>query len=243
MMLGFNGQSPSPGGTRNPFLNPNAGGGPPGMEGLEDDPMMKMMQQMMGSMGGGPGGPGAGAGGFADVFSGMAGMPGAQKPPEQVQGNKAAYTWRILHFVFALGLGIYVVLTTNLSFTKTEREVLQLGYRPVSATYSDPSYNHGAAADFGESPEARAARGVTEAARTFFYIFTTIEALLLTTRYFIDRHRTPPQGMLWSVSGFLPAPFKGYVQHGLRYAQILGTVRADALVCVFVMGAACWLRT
>ncbi len=48
--------------------------------------------------------------------------------------------------------------------------------------------------------------------------------------------------MLWTVAGWLPPPFKGYVEIILRYGQILTTVRSDILVCVFVLGVCAWLR-
>ncbi|KAI1381512.1 hypothetical protein F4677DRAFT_403196 [Hypoxylon crocopeplum] len=228
LMLGLDrgspaGNTPPPG--QNPFMN---GSTPPipGMEGMEEDPMMKVLSQMM-SGGGMPGGPG-GANPFAGtpmdgLFSGLGSMNSAGNPMQQAQqvaANKAANLWRILHAVFALGLGLYVALSTTFTGTLTERE-------HSTITSKTP----GAGEDTIETTRAY-----------FFYVFSSVEALLLTTRYFLDKDRQPPKGWMWTVSGFLPDPVKGYTQHALRYGQILSTVRSDALVCVFVLGVCSWLR-
>ncbi|KAI1101904.1 hypothetical protein F4804DRAFT_314599 [Jackrogersella minutella] len=217
LLLSGMGGTPPPG--RSPFMD-----GPmppmPGMEGMDEDPMMKMLSQMM-SGGGMPGGPG-GANPFAGtpmegLMGGMAGASPAQQA-QQAASNKAANLWRILHAVFALGLGLYVAFSTTFTGTLTERE-------------------HSTIASQGQEDTIERTRAY------FFYVFTSVEALLLTTRYFFDNGREPPKGWMWTVSGFLPGQFKGYVQHALRYGQILGTVRSDALVCVFVLGVCSWLRS
>ncbi|KAI5918768.1 hypothetical protein F4810DRAFT_554953 [Camillea tinctor] len=199
----------------------------PGMEGMQDDPMMQMLSQMMG--GGGMPGPG-GANPFAGT--GMEGLFGAggnpfqqqqQQQQQQVQQpSKSANLWRILHAIFALGLGLYVALATTFSGTQAEREH-DLGIQ--------------ASGLLGDSHSIEQTRAY------FFYIFTSVEAVLLTTRYFMDAAREPPSGWLWTVSGLLPDPAKGYLRHALRYGQIFSTVRNDALFCVFVMGVCCLLRT
>ncbi|RYP45356.1 hypothetical protein DL768_008293 [Monosporascus sp. mg162] len=206
-----------------PSQNPLAGAQPPapGMGGMEEDPMMKMLSQMM-SGGGMPGGsPGGGANPFAgtgmeSLFAG--GNPMQQAQQQAAPPNKAANLWRILHAIFALGLGLYVALSTTFTGTKTERDDSTI-------------------ASSGETDDIERTRA------SFFYIFTSVEAVLLTTQYFLDRNRSPPSGMLWSFSGFLPEPFGGYLKHALRYLQIFTTVRGDALVCVFVLGVCCWLRS
>ncbi|KAI1403779.1 hypothetical protein F4819DRAFT_449733 [Hypoxylon fuscum] len=239
MMLSLDRPSPAGTGTpppgRNPFFD---GSAPPmpgmdGAEGLDEDPMMKMLSQMMsgGGMPGMPGGGGTpgGANPFAgtpldSLFGGLAGAP--PNPAQQAQqaaADRTANLWRVLHAVFALGLGLYVALSTTFRGTLTEREHSALA---------------GAKGDAAVDPD-----GVERARAYFFYVFTTVEALLLTSRYFLDRDRAPPKGWMWTASGFLPGQVKGYVQHALRYAQILGTVRSDALVCVFVLGVCSWLRS
>lgn len=200
----------------------------PGMEGMEEDPMMKMLSQMMGGMPGGPGAGGAdGANPFAGtpmdgLFGNLSKMNGGANPMQQAQqeaANKTANLWRILHAVFALGLGLFLAFTTTFTGTQSERE-----HATIANKYSDRE-------DSIEHTRAY-----------FFYVFSTVEALLLTTRYFLEKDREPPKGWMWTVSGFLPGPIKGYTQHALRYGRILGTVRNDALVCVFVLGVCSWWR-
>ncbi|RYP19846.1 hypothetical protein DL765_003100 [Monosporascus sp. GIB2] len=213
MMLGLDQPSQSPlTGAQTPT---------PGTDGMEEDPMMKMLSQMMSGGGMPGGGPGAGANPFAgtgmeSLFAG--GNPMQQAQQQGTSPNKTADLWRILHAIFALGLGLYVALSTTFTGTKTERDDSTI-------------------ASSGETGDIERTRA------SFFYIFTSVEAVLLTTRYFLDRNRSPPSGMLWSVSGFLPEPFGGYLKHALRYGQIFTTVRGDALVCVFVLGVCCWLRS
>ncbi|OTA65258.1 hypothetical protein K449DRAFT_463378 [Hypoxylon sp. EC38] len=227
LLLG-GGAGPQPG--RNPFLDsPDSTPPMPGMEGMEEDPMMKMLSQMM-SGGGMPSGPG-GANPFAGtpmegLFGGLGNLSGAPNPMQQAQQlatNKSANLWRILHAVFALGLGLYVAFSTTFTGTLTERE------------HSSIASKTGVGA--GEEDSIEKTRAY------FFYVFTSVEAVLLTTRYFLDKGREPPSGWMWTVSGFLPGRVKGYVQHALRYGQILSTVRSDALVCVFVLGVCSWLRS
>jgi hypothetical protein len=48
--------------------------------------------------------------------------------------------------------------------------------------------------------------------------------------------------MLGMVVGFLPAGLRGKVEMAMRYGEVLGSVRADVLVCVFVLGVTAWVR-
>ncbi|KAK3943516.1 hypothetical protein QBC46DRAFT_377298 [Diplogelasinospora grovesii] len=199
------------------------GGG--GMDGQED-PMMKMMMQMLGGGANGGGMPGGNPFAGMPGMGGMPGMPGA--PGQQQQAavpDRYASFWRLLHTAVALGLGLYIALWTNWSGTKTEREL------------------QSTAAKSKVGADIKGVAGVGEEARThFFWAFVTAEALLLTTRFFVDRTRAPPRGMLWSLSSFLPQPFRGYIEMGLRYGQMFSTLKSDILVCVFVLGVCSWLR-
>ncbi|KAI1266314.1 hypothetical protein F5Y18DRAFT_383067 [Xylariaceae sp. FL1019] len=235
MMLGFD--RPSPAGTpptgRNPFGPPPPPGmeGMEGMEGMGQDPMMQMLQKMMGGAGGMPGmgmpgAPDSASGnplaGLESLFpGGIPGMPGSspmQTP--QTEANKSANLWRILHAILALGLGIYVAFTTTFTGTKVERETDELRATGLLGQH-----------------------GIDQARQWFFYIFTSVEAVLLTSRFMMQKSGGfQPTGWTWSVSGMLPNPYQGYVRHMLRYAEIFSTVRNDALFCVFVMGVCSLLR-
>ncbi|KAK1761117.1 hypothetical protein QBC47DRAFT_409151 [Echria macrotheca] len=221
MMLGMD-QQGFPGGGLN---GSGAGGG--------DDPMLNMLLQMMG--GGGPSGTGGGGmpgpgmgmgGGGPNPFANMANLMGGGGNPQAaaaggvVLPDRYASLWRLLHTAVALGLGLYIALWTSFSGTKAQREM------------------------------ERADAGNAESAKRFFYAFATAEAVLLTTRYFVDRRgrgvnggaSAGGSGMLGMLVGFLPPPVKGYVEMGMRYAQIFGTVRSDVLVCIFVLGVCSWVR-
>ena len=195
-----------------------------------DDPMLSMLRSILGgpnsvNPGGMPGAggfpfpSGTGPGPGLNTFANPAGPPSTTPTATTaVLPDQYASLWRLLHTIVALGLGLYISLWTSFSGTKTERDLQRRAHN-----------------------EAEAA----ESARRFFYAFATTEAVLLTTRYFMDRGRASAtgSGMLGTLVGFLPPPFKGYVEIGIRYAQIFGTVRNDVLVCIFVLGVCSWVRS
>ncbi|TQV97639.1 hypothetical protein V2A60_006622 [Cordyceps javanica] len=204
------------------------GAPPPGAEGMtgaggEDDPLMKMMSQMMGGAGGGFPGMSGAAGANGPNASPFAGMMGAQQP---APGPDVYSTvWRVVHALLALGLGLYIVLLTPFNGTKVQR---QLAFK--------------LAADENPADDAVAHDGLDAAKKNFFWAFATAEAVLLTTKFFLDKGRAPPPGLLWSVAGQLPAPWRGYVVSVMRYGQIFTTVRTDILLCAFVLGACAWWK-
>ncbi|EJP65618.1 Sad1 interacting factor 1 [Beauveria bassiana ARSEF 2860] len=189
------------------------GGGAPGTPGAgEEDPLMKMMAQMMG--GAGAGGPNA---------SPFAGMMGAQQQQQQRPSSGPdvySTVWRIVHALLALGLGLYVVLRTPFDGTRVQRE---LAFKLADADGSSP-------------------KGLDAAKQNFFWAFATAEAVLLTTKFALDKGRPPPPGMLWSVANQLPTPWRGYVVGVMRYGQIFTTVRTDVLLCAFVLGVCAWWK-
>lgn len=235
MMLGFDRPASSANGTpdaagmpQNPFAMMGGAGG----EGPDaDDPMMKMLQQMMGA--GGAGGMpnpfgGADGGGQNNPFAAMmGGGGGGQQQQQQAQQTDAyAAIWRLLHFVLALGLGLYIALLTSFSGTKIARE-------------------RGAVASATGGGSVVVEDDAADLRRYFFWTFATAETVLLTSRFFLDRNRaSSPPGILWTVMGFLPdSQWKGYLAMVLRYSQIFSTVRSDMLVCIFVLGVCAWARS
>jgi hypothetical protein len=178
-----------------------------GLSGSPEDPMLKLLQQMMGGMGGGAGG----------MPAGPMGMPGQQAA---VGGDSYAYVWRIVHAVFALGLGLYVAVAANFTGTKLERQMGGL---------------KGAAAAAG-------GEGMAEGTVQFFYIFATVEVVLQTARFYVEKGTVQTGGALGMVLGLVPQPWKGYLAIVMRYARIWTTTTTDALVCVFVLGVCSWLR-
>ncbi|CAI4212482.1 unnamed protein product [Parascedosporium putredinis] len=55
-----------------------------------------------------------------------------------------------------------------------------------------------------EERELIVADAVSEESKRFFWIFASVEAMLLTTRFFVDGGRYTPTGILGMVMGFLP---------------------------------------
>lgn len=216
MMLGFEapGQQQQQQFTNNPF-----GAGP----GAQEDPMMQMLSQMMA----GGGMPDGAAGAFPSGFPGFPGM-GAQQSPAKT--SSAAYLWRLVHALFALTLGIYIASTTRFSGAKAQRERTAMAFAYPAATSDGID-----ALDEVELME--------EGREVFFWMFATAEALLITTRFIIDGGKPPAgAGIAWTVSGFLPEPWKTRLETVLRYGQVFSSVRRDILVCVFVLGVATWVR-
>ena len=216
MMLGFEG--PPAGGQQQPPPHPFAG-----MQGAEDDPIMKMMAQMM---------AGAGGDGAQNPFAGMPGMPGmpGMQPQAPTRASSAAYAWRLVHALIALSLGMYIAFTTRFSGSKAQRERTAFALAYPAAT-SD-------GAELLDEVEV-----MEEGRETFFWMFATAEALLITTRFIIEGGKPPAEaGIAWTIAGFLSPPWRTRVETALRYLQILSSVRRDILVCVFVLGIAAWVR-
>lgn len=172
--------------------------------GGNDDPMMAMLQQMMGGMPGGPGG-GGGDGGLPPGLAEMLGGGGTGQPMQPETNN--GYLWKIIHGIFSLSLGLYILNTYHFSGSRLSR---------VPYTSS-------------ENPQT----GI-------FWIFTTVELVLQSTRFFLDRGKAGQPGILGTVANFLPMPWKDYVSLVARYSGIYTTIVEDAMVVVFMMGCVAW---
>lgn len=124
MMLGFSSHEDTPQFGQPGAPNPFAAFGEPGANGTGDDPMMAMLQQMMAG------------GGAAPSFPGLPAMnlPGQQNPAA-ANPDPYAYVWRIVHAIFAIGLGLYVALTSEFNGTKLAREMSGLENIGREASY------------------------------------------------------------------------------------------------------------
>ncbi|POS85046.1 hypothetical protein EPUL_004558 [Erysiphe pulchra] len=128
--------------------------------------------------------------------------------------------WRVVHAFWAISFGIYIAMITQYNGTEIERERSFLAFDNVDDNLLL----------FATSPQ------------NFFYLFITIEAILLGTRYFLGREDTKPAGILGMLIGALPEPIRGYLELGFRYMNIWSSVSRDALLCLFVLGAFAWWR-
>ena len=177
--------------------------------------MVKMLSQLMGGMPGGENGNSGMPPGLAAML-GAGGAAGmAGNSPEQKQ-DTFGNMWRIVHAVSALCLGLYVAIS-SMAFTRNiEGDSLRGG--------------------LGESR--------TREGPNLFFIFATVELILQSSRFFLERNSGGGKlgGWIGLIAGFLPEPYRGYVALIGRYARIWGTVVEDAMVVVFVIGCMAWWR-
>jgi GET complex subunit GET2 len=181
-----------------------------------EDPMLKMMQQLLSGSGAmDPNNPDALPPSLASFFPGMP-MPGSTQAQQQQVEPQAptvsAVTWRIVHAVISLALALFVTLSSPVPFTgsKASRELADLG---------------GVGTEFG--------------ARLFFW-FASVEVVLQSSRFFMERGQLQSGGILGTAARILPEPWAGYVRVVGRYGTIFGTVVSDALVVVFALGCVAW---
>ena len=186
---------------------------------------MAMMQQMLGAGGGFPGGPNGsspqpgnmpeGMGGLAQLIQAMQG----DSTPAPPASNLFANIWTIIHAVFSLFLSLCILFQTPFTGSRSSRTA---DTKPASPDWTL------------HSPDS------AEAFKHFFYLFATFEVVLQTTRFYVEKGQLQGSGMLSTISQFLPEPWAGWVRVVGRYAVIWNTVVADAMVVVFVLGAAAW---
>lgn len=78
----------------------------------------------------------------------------------------------------------------------------------------------------------------------FFYIFATVETVLQSSRYFLEKGQLSGGGMLAKIanSGMIPEPWVGYIRVVGRYMTIWSTLVGDAMAVVFVLGVIAWWK-
>ncbi|KHJ34569.1 hypothetical protein EV44_g4900 [Erysiphe necator] len=131
-----------------------------------------------------------------------------------------AYIWRVLHTLWAITFGFSIAISSQFTGTEIDRERSFLGFENL-----DPEL-----LPFTSSPQ------------NYFYLFITIEAILIGTRYILDREDTKPVGILGMLLDALQEPIRGYLLLGLRYINIWKSVSRDAMICIFILGAFAWWR-
>jgi GET complex subunit GET2 len=186
-----------------------------------DDPMIQMMQQLLGgAMNDGSAAPNALPPGLSNLLSG-AGFPlgdtvplgdGQQTMEQATPPTVSAATWRLLHALVSLILAVIVTLRSPVPFTgsRASRERADMG---------------GVGTDFGTR---------------LFIAFASMEVVLQSSRYFMEKGQLQGSGILGTMTRLLPEPWAGYVTVFRRYGVIFSTVVSDALVIVFALGVAAW---
>ena len=177
--------------------------------------MLRMLQQVMGGMPGAPTGeqddlpPGLGAlmAGGAPTF------PDMLRQGQRGEGeNTSGYLWKIIHAVFAILLGIYMMAVTSFNGAQFSR----------AETIFDNAED--------------------EAGKRLFWIFATAEVVLQGSRYMLEKGKPRQSGWMGIVMQVLPEPWKGYVGLVTRYSGIWTTAVEDAMVVVFVLGCVAWWK-
>jgi hypothetical protein len=123
-----------------------------------------------------------------------------------------AYVWKALHACFAIALAIYIVVTTSFVGTRAARRQ--------------------------EPPAVHVAPGISGV--NFFWLFATIELLLQSTRFFLEKGRAPQESWLGKIARLLPPPFAGYLAVSARYSVIYTMIVQDGMLIVFVLGCVAW---
>ncbi|KAL5118931.1 hypothetical protein ACEQ8H_003060 [Pleosporales sp. CAS-2024a] len=189
-----------------------------------EDPVMAMLQQLMARgagdmppMSGPPAHHPAAPPGLpphvANLFAAMQGGPAAEPAPEQ----SSACLWRLGHALFSLALAVYMALHTPFTGSQTARH---------APHHHDWTAQPAPAHDFAR----------------FFYLFATFEVVMQSSRYLIEKGQLQAGGMLTTVVAILPPPWSNYLRTLGRYSVIWTTVVSDAMVVVFVLGAASWWK-
>ncbi|KAL7275571.1 hypothetical protein RUND412_001497 [Rhizina undulata] len=73
-----------------------------------------------------------------------------------------------------------------------------------------------------------------------FWYFTTMELVLQSSRFLLEKGRAPPGSILITIANFLPPPFGTFLSTLARYSVIWTTIMADAGVLIFCLGVAAW---
>jgi len=95
---------------------------------------------------------------------------------------------------------------------------------------------------FGGARDARDVEIEGAAPSRLFVVFATGEVLLQSARFFIEKGRLPPSGVLGALSRMVPQPWAGYIRVVGRYSVIYSTLVADAMVVIFVLGVFAWWK-
>lgn len=186
------------------------------LQSQQSGPPEEPMMRMMQQMMGGMGGDPNDPAAAADLPPMLKAMMAVQGPKqEEAPVSGSAYMWRFVHAVFAFGLAFYVCLSSTFNGSKLDRS---------ENVYTDET-------GYGLGPR-------------LFIIFTSVELLLQSTRYVVERGQLQGGGMLATVanSGFIPEPYANYVRVVGRYITIARTIFMDVMVIIFVLGCMAWWR-
>ncbi|KAK9449277.1 uncharacterized protein V1518DRAFT_432867 [Limtongia smithiae] len=74
------------------------------------------------------------------------------------------------------------------------------------------------------------------------WLFVTVELILQSSRFIIEKGRSPARSMFTKVAGYLPMPYKSYLLLLARYTHIITNVIADFCLLLFMLGLSAIVR-
>lgn len=83
---------------------------------------------------------------------------------------------------------------------------------------------------------------IDEVGVKFFWAFATVELVLQSSRFFLERGHVSQEGLVGFLLRILPEPWRGWVALASRYSGIYTTIVQDAMVVVFVLGCVAWWK-
>ncbi|KAK9457663.1 hypothetical protein V1511DRAFT_524083 [Dipodascopsis uninucleata] len=75
-----------------------------------------------------------------------------------------------------------------------------------------------------------------------FRIFTALELLLQTSRFIIEKGRSPSKSIFTKIAAYLPPPYSSYLILAARYTHIITNVMSDFSLLVFILGLNALIR-
>ncbi|KAK9377427.1 uncharacterized protein V1513DRAFT_461877 [Lipomyces chichibuensis] len=73
-----------------------------------------------------------------------------------------------------------------------------------------------------------------------FWYFATIELLLQSGRFLIEKGRSPSKSIFTKVAQYIPAPYSSYLLLAARYTHIVANIITDFCLFVFLVGMNAW---
>ena len=174
--------------------------GEPG-NGVEQDPMMQMLQGFLGAAQSNIGAANSPPLGLSPNLAAMMGNPNGAAAPASIQHPettmKESLIWKIIHAATAFSLGLYVIASSN----TLGKSLIRIKGR-------------------SHDDELRTKDGTN-----LFWAFATVELILQSTRYFLQKGRTSSGfgGVMTTVIAFLPEPWAGYLRLAAQYSGIWTT--------------------
>ena len=168
---------------------------------LAEHPMIQMLQQILGAAPQGSGAADVPPQGLPPNFAAMMGNFGGEADLNgdlhQDAGSEEKLMWKVVHAVFAVLLGLYVITSSS---TLGEPMVRIKGR----------SLNHDTTMQDGTN---------------IFWAFATVELVLQSTRYFLQKGKTSSSfgGIMNTLTAFLPEPWAGYLRLAAQYSGIWTT--------------------